>query len=147
MYRCSNHRAILKELNDETRKRIEEALKGSAAKYADHTENTISKLEQAYLKKCHPLQYAHSTEDVPNKTFGSRVSTLFRGRQERAKSEDGIADITQVFQLGLLLIRPSELDSDDDCRRAVSQLNDFRSIRAEDLGYGYDVSDIFILWY
>ncbi len=83
-------------------------------KYADYAESTISKLQQAYLKKYYPQQYAHSTEvserpeDVPNKSFGSKVSALFHGRREDlrdpepAKSEEGIADITHGFQLGLL---------------------------------------------
>ncbi|KAH9007773.1 hypothetical protein EDB83DRAFT_2193921, partial [Lactarius deliciosus] len=41
----------LKKTKDETRKRIEEDLKESAAQYANYAENTISKLQQAYLKK------------------------------------------------------------------------------------------------
>jgi hypothetical protein len=89
----------LKESNDETRKQIEEYLKSSAAMYADHAENKISKLQQAYLKKFH----SHSTEvsqrpdDIRNKRFGGKVSALFRGRREDlresepAKSEEGIA--------------------------------------------------------
>ncbi len=32
--------------------------------------------------------------------------------------------------------------SDDDCRAAVGRLNTFRLMRAENLGDGYDVSDI-----
>jgi hypothetical protein len=38
----------------EPSKRLEEGLSVSAAKYAEYTENTISKLQQAYLKKCSP---------------------------------------------------------------------------------------------
>ncbi len=89
-------------MEDGTRKWIEEDLKKSAAKYADHAENEIPKLQQAYLKKYHPEQYAHST-DVQNKRFGGKVSALFRGRRgdlqepEPAKSERGIADITHGF--------------------------------------------------
>ncbi|KAH9017672.1 hypothetical protein EDB85DRAFT_2015103, partial [Lactarius pseudohatsudake] len=77
-----------KETRDETRKRIEEDLKGTAAKYADYAENTISKLQRAYLKEYHPQQCAHSTDasqcpqDVPNKRFGGKVSALFRSRRE-----------------------------------------------------------------
>ena len=37
---------------------------------------------------------------------------------------------------------PSGLAFDDDCRWAVSQLNTLRLQRAENLGDGYDVSDI-----
>jgi hypothetical protein len=61
------------------------------------------KLQQAYLKKNNPRQYAHSTdgsqrpEDVLNRRLSSRVSAFFRGPQEDsqgqnpAKSEEGIA--------------------------------------------------------
>ena len=85
--------------------RIEEDLKESAAKYADHAENEILKLQQVYLKKYHPRKYAHSTEVVPNKRVGGKVSALFRGRPEPtkpAKSDEGITDVTHVFQLGFL---------------------------------------------
>ena len=62
---------------------------------------------------------------------------------EPAKSErvGGIADITHGLQVSLLNW-PSELVSDDDCRRAVSYLNTFRSRRVENLRDGYNVSDI-----
>ncbi|KAI9453211.1 Rho GTPase activation protein [Lactarius psammicola] len=139
---CSNNRVIRKETEDQTRKRVEEDLEYSTARYADHAENKILKLQQAYLKKYHPRQYAHSTDvsqspqDVPNtgQRLGGRVSALFRGRQEDlsglepAKSEGGIANIAHEFQLV----------SDDDCRRAVGLLNTLRSKRAENLGDGYD---------
>jgi hypothetical protein len=46
-----------------------------------------------------------------------------------------------VFQ-PRLLNRPSVSVSDDDCREAVADLNHRRWMRAEDLGDGYDVSDI-----
>ena len=101
-----------KETNDETRKRIEKDLRRSTAKYADHVENEISKLRQAYLKKHHPVE-SHSTEvlqrpeDVRNKRFGGKVSVLFRGRREDVRkpkqvakpavSEEGIVDISQEF--------------------------------------------------
>ncbi|KAN0140268.1 hypothetical protein V8E53_002164 [Lactarius tabidus] len=129
----------LKETNDEIRRQIERDLKSSAAKYADHAENTISKLQQAYLRR-YPQQYAHSTDVIPNKRFGNKVSSLFRRSQpqEPAKSEDGIAHINHGFQLGLLKW-PSELVYfDNDCRKAVGQLSDFRWIRADHLGDGYD---------
>ena len=107
---------IRKESKDETRKRIEKNLEKSAAIYTGHAENKISKLQQTYLKKYYPQQYAHSTDisqrspDVPNKRFGGRVSALFRGRREglrdpepeAAKSDEGIADITHGFRLSLL---------------------------------------------
>jgi hypothetical protein len=47
--------ATFKETKNRTRKRIEGGLKISAAKYADHAENRISKLQAAYFKKYHPL--------------------------------------------------------------------------------------------
>jgi hypothetical protein len=81
----------------------------TAANYADHAENEISKLQQAYLKKYYPQ---HSTEDsqhpqdVQNNRFGGNASGLIRGRREDlrepepakpAQSEEGIADITHGF--------------------------------------------------
>jgi len=111
---CSDNGVIRKEAEDQTRKRVKEDLEDSAAKYADHAENTILKLQQGYLKKYHPRQYAQSpnvsqsSQDVPNKRFGGGVSALFRGWQEDlrglepSKSEEGIANIAHVFQLCLL---------------------------------------------
>ncbi|KAH9029682.1 hypothetical protein EDB85DRAFT_1508451 [Lactarius pseudohatsudake] len=121
--------AVLKETEDQTRKRVEEGLEESTAKYADHSENTILKLQQAYLKKRHPHQYPQSTnvshhfQDGPNKRLGKRVSTIFRGRQE---------------DIGGLESSKSEEVSDDDCRRAVALLNTLRLKRVENLGDGYD---------
>ena len=86
---------------------IEKDLKKSAAEYADHAENRISMLQKAYLKKYHPRQHAHSTA-APNKKFGGKVSTLFRGRRDDSREpepatptefEEGIAHITHGFQL------------------------------------------------
>ncbi|KAH9037702.1 hypothetical protein EDB84DRAFT_1675592 [Lactarius hengduanensis] len=94
-----------------------------------HSENTILKLQQAYLKKRHPHQYPQSTDvsqhpqDGPNKRFGNRVSTIFGGRQE---------------DIGGLELSRSEEVSDDDCRRAVALLNTLRLKRVENLGDGYD---------
>jgi hypothetical protein len=108
---CSNYWTIWKESNDATRRRIEEDLKSSAAKYADLAEYTISKLQQANLKK-YPQQYhaADAKADaVPNKTFGNKVSSLFRRSQpqEPVKFEDGTANISHGFQhsslIGLLI--------------------------------------------
>jgi len=86
----------LRESRDQLRKGIEKELKKSAAArgYADHAENTISKLQQAYLKKYYPQEPA-----------------------KPAKSEEAF---------------------DDDCREAVSHLNNLRLRRAEDLEEGYD---------
>ncbi|KAH9057746.1 Rho GTPase activation protein [Lactarius vividus] len=109
------------ETGDQTRKRIEENLRNSAAGYADHAENTISKLQQAYLKKYHPGDHSHSTiglQHVSNRKFG--VKDLFRGRREldRVESEDSVLE--------------------DDCRKAVRILNIIRSTRAENLEDGYN---------
>ncbi|KAH9032171.1 Rho GTPase activation protein [Lactarius pseudohatsudake] len=119
----------LKESKDRTKNRIEEDLKNSATKYADCAENTVARLQQAYLKKYYPQQYTTPTEtsqrpqSVPNKRFGG-VSSLFRSRREDspqepepaklAKSEEGIADIAHVFRLDLLNW-PSELVSTMTC--------------------------------
>ncbi|KAH8996989.1 hypothetical protein EDB86DRAFT_3243261 [Lactarius hatsudake] len=122
---------VWKETKDETRKRIEEDLKGTAAKYADYAENTISKLQRAYLKKYYPQQCAHSTDasqcpqDIPNKRFGGRVSALFRSRREDSRDPEPTKS-------------GSEEVSDDDYRRAVGRLHTLRLIRAENLGEGYD---------
>ena len=75
-----------KETEDQTRKRIEKNLRNSATDYADHAENTISKLQQTYSKKYHPDD--HGLQYVPNKKFG--VKDLFRNRREldRPESEE-----------------------------------------------------------
>ncbi|KAH8986368.1 hypothetical protein EDB92DRAFT_1949282 [Lactarius akahatsu] len=117
------------ETEDRTRKRVEEGLEKSAAKYADHAENTILKLQQAYLKKHNPRQYPQSTDvsqysqDVPNRRFGNKASAQFGGRQKN---------------VGGLEPSKSEEVSDDLCRRAVSLLNTLRLKRVENLGDGYD---------
>ncbi|KAI9448584.1 hypothetical protein H4582DRAFT_1901629 [Lactarius indigo] len=124
----------LKESNDGTRKRIEEDLKGSAAKYADLAENKIAKLQQAYIKKYHHRQYPDSTdvsqrpEDVPNKRFGDKVSTLFRGRREDLRRPE-----------------PAKSEvSDDTCRWNVARLNGFRLKRVENLRDGYNCLEEFV---
>jgi len=95
----------------------------------------ISKLQQAYLKKYHPLEF-HATEvlpkvsqrpeDVRNKTFGSKVSALFRGRREDLREPE------------IVIPAKSEEVSDEDCRVAVCILNQSRAKRVENLGDGYD---------
>ena len=144
---------ILKETNDETRKRLKEYLKESTAMYADHAEKKISKLQEVCFRKYLPEQYAYSTEvshrpqDVPNKRFSGKISALFRGRREDLReseaakpgsSKEGISINLHGFQLDLL----NRLVSDDDFRMAVSRLNYLRSARAEDLEDGYGVSDL-----
>ncbi|KAH9007784.1 Rho GTPase activation protein [Lactarius deliciosus] len=108
----------LKETEDQTGKWMEEDLKDSAAEYADHAENTVSKLQQAYFKKHHPR-------------FGVKTSTLFRGLQadlqepEPAKSDE-------------------EVVSDDDCRMGIRLLNNLRFMRVETLRDGYDCLEEFV---
>ena len=60
---------------------------------------------------------------------------------EDDSSGEGIADVIHRFRLDSLN-QPSASVSDDDCREAVALLNRFRLLSAEDLGEGYDVSDI-----
>ncbi|KAH9059288.1 Rho GTPase activation protein [Lactarius vividus] len=125
----------LKESKYQTRNRIEEDLKRSATSYADHAENKVSKLQQAYLKKYYPQQDAtpptteasQRPQSVPNKKFGGKVSALFRGRREVPPQEPEPAKPAK-----------SEEVSDNDCRLAVGRLNTLRSTRAEHLGEGYD---------
>ncbi|KAI9433262.1 Rho GTPase activation protein [Lactarius indigo] len=128
--------AVLKEVEDQTRKRVEEGLEESAAKYADHTENTILKLQQAYLKKHHPRQYS---QDGPNKRSGNadgRQEDL--GGREPSESKEGVANITYGSQ-HCLLSSPSEFVSEDDYKRAaVALLNSLRLKRVENLGDGYE---------
>jgi hypothetical protein len=107
---------IWKESNDKIRNRTKKNLNISASHYADHAENRVSKLQQAYSRKYQPQQYAYSAnvsqrpQDAPNKRFG-RVSALFRGQREDSRepepakatpSDEGIADVTHAFQPGLL---------------------------------------------
>jgi hypothetical protein len=136
-------------LNYRKRKRVQEELKRSTSSYADHAENTISKLQQAYLKKYQSQQddyFAEASQrhqDVPNNGFGSGVSSLFRGWWEdwQVPSEEGITGVTHGFQLGSLNL-PTALVFDDDCREAVTRLNKLRLFRTKILEDGYDVSDI-----
>jgi hypothetical protein len=131
------------------RERVAGDLKRSASWYADHAENTVSKLQQAYLKKYQSQEYDYFSnasqrpQDVSNNGFGSRVSSLFRGWWEdwQGPFEGGITGITHGFQLGLRN-RPTALAFDEDCRDAVMCLNKLRSSRVEILEQGYDVSEI-----
>ncbi len=105
--------AICKETSDETRKQTRKDLRESAAKYADHAEKEVSKLQREYLKRFYPQEFSHSigsqrSSDSPNKRFGGKVSTLFRGRREEPVSvvpKEGIVDVTHEFQLDLLNLR------------------------------------------
>ena len=132
-----------KESNDKTREWIDKGLKGSARCYADYAETTVSTLQQGYLRKYQPQQYASSAKVsqhphyVPNKRFGNMGPET----SNADLSGEGIADVMHGFQLDLLN-QPSVSVSDDECREAVTLLNRFRLLRAEELGEGYDVSDI-----
>ena len=80
-----------------TRKRMEEDLTASASDYTNFAENTISKLQQAYLKKYHPRQYSQSTQDALNERAGGKKSGAShrqQGETELAPSHDGIGDIS-----------------------------------------------------
>ena len=135
--------------------RTKSNLDKSTSLYADHAENKVSNLQQAYLRKYQSQQYAYSTnvsrrpQDIPSKRFGSRVPTLFRGRREQGReaseqasepSDEGSADATYGFQLGLR-DHPFALALEDDCREAVASLNIYRLFRADSLRDGYAVSD------
>ncbi|KAF8273041.1 hypothetical protein EI94DRAFT_119251 [Lactarius quietus] len=100
----------LKEREDQTRKRIEEDLKRSAANYANYAELTISRLQKEYFKRYHPR-------------FEGNVPTSSLGRREVPRTVEPAK---------------SEAAFDDDCRWAVSHLNTLRLQRAENLGDGYD---------
>ncbi|KAI9430914.1 hypothetical protein H4582DRAFT_2103458 [Lactarius indigo] len=136
---------LVQEMQDETRMRIAEDLKKSAANYVDHAENKVSKLQQAYFKKYFPRECAHSIDDsrgqqdIPaNKRFGDKVSALFRGRREDLREPGFVKPTMPPKSEGIAV-------SDDDCRRAVSQLNIFRLKRAETLAEGYDCLEAFVL--
>ncbi|KAH8984612.1 hypothetical protein EDB92DRAFT_1475361 [Lactarius akahatsu] len=112
--------ATLKETGDQTRKRIDKNLRNSAPDYADHAENTISKLQQAYLTKYPPVDHSHSTtsfQHVPSRRFGVN---LFRNRRELDRAE---------FEEPVL---------EDDYRKAVRLLNIIRSTRVENLEDEYN---------
>jgi hypothetical protein len=66
------------------------------------------------------------------------MAELAKRGTKPAKSEEGTADNTYEFQVSLLS-QPTELVSDDDCRFAVSILNQHRWMRVENLEDGYQV--------
>ena len=87
----------------------------SASCYADHAENKVSRLQQAYLRKYQPQQYAYSAnvsqrpQGDPYSGFGHFVNKrsapyglpeYWQGFEptNAAPSEEGIADATHVFQ-------------------------------------------------
>ena len=82
------------------RKQMEEDLTKSASDYANLAENTISKLQQAYLKKYHPRHYSQSTQDPLNKWVRDKESGPSHRQQgvmpetEFAQSDDGIGKIS-----------------------------------------------------
>ncbi|KAH9057735.1 Rho GTPase activation protein [Lactarius vividus] len=100
----------LENTGDQTRKRLETNLRNSAADYADHAENTISKLQQAYLKKYPPGDHAST----------KKFNMFSKNKRELNRSES------------------EESALEDECREAVRQLNVIRSRRAENLEDGYN---------
>ena len=132
-----------KDSNDKTRELFDEGLKKSAAGYADYAETWVSTFQQGYLRKYQPQRYASSAKVsqhphyIPNKRFGNMGPET----PEDDSSGEGIADVIHRFRLDFLN-QPSASVSDDECREAVALLNRFRLLRAQDLGEGYDVSDI-----
>ncbi|KAF8265559.1 hypothetical protein EI94DRAFT_1735351 [Lactarius quietus] len=87
--------AAFKEKKDESRRRIEEDLERSDAEYADYAENTISKLQEAYFRKCHPRFRGRrgdqgepeppNSEEVSDKDFRSAAGVLNAIRLSRAE--------------------------------------------------------------
>jgi len=75
-------------------------LKKSAEDYANHAENTLSKLGRVYLKKyqdyVRPVETPRRTLDPSNKSIGSRFSSLFRGRREAEGAESDVAEPEEV---------------------------------------------------
>ncbi|KAH8979700.1 Rho GTPase activation protein [Lactarius hatsudake] len=106
---------------DQTRKRLETNLKNSAADYADYAENTIAKLQQTFLKKNPPGDHAQSTG--PQRASDKKFHLFPRPPKPKREPE-----------------RPEseEQSLEDDCRKAVRQLNIIRSCRAENLEDGYN---------
>ena len=91
----------------------------SASRYADHAENRVSQLQQAYLKKYQPQQYDYSAnvlqrpQDDPGPSF-ERFGSIMRSAlydlpeswqgsgfesANAAPSKEGIADIAHEIQL------------------------------------------------
>ena len=134
----------------QTRKRLTEELKKSAEDYANHAENTLSKLGRVYLKKyqdyVRPVEVARRTPDPSN--MRSRFSSLFRGRRETEGTEPDVAEAEEVGASIILVIPILFLNSfpgpvsDDDCRKAVHSLNVLRLRRVEILEDGYEVIDV-----
>ena len=101
---CPNNWATARKASeDETRKRVQEALKASTAESANYAENTISKFQRAYLKKYYPWEHSTSApQGASDKWFGYgiQVPALLRGLREPVKSEEdkeGIANIAHGF--------------------------------------------------
>jgi hypothetical protein len=88
----SDNSTTWKETENRTRKRIEGGLEISAANYADHAENTISKLKATNSKIYRPQQYFRSigdvqiSQDIPNNRFRGQQDYL-----EHSEPEGGIA--------------------------------------------------------
>jgi hypothetical protein len=106
---------LWKEWNDNTKEWIEDNLKESASRYADHAENRLSQLQQAYSRKYQSQKCAYSAnvsqrpQDVLSKWFWSSLSTPIRSWREPQQepepakaipSEEGITDVSHGLSLG-----------------------------------------------
>ncbi|KAF8257420.1 hypothetical protein EI94DRAFT_1817911 [Lactarius quietus] len=107
-----NPLAAFKEKKEESRKRIEEDLESSTARYADFVENRISELQETYFKKYHPQNFVHSTGGLQRSQDIS--NNRLRGRQDDLGDPD-----------------PTNNEQDSDFRFAVRYLNNCRLRRAE----------------
>ena len=87
---------------------MEENLTESASDYANFAENSISELQQAYLKKYYPRQYSHPTQNAPNNRPGGkklpapRLKQRSRPEDEPTQSDDGICNICNICPSGSL---------------------------------------------
>ncbi|KAH8984614.1 hypothetical protein EDB92DRAFT_2105910 [Lactarius akahatsu] len=115
-----------KDAEDQTRKRLETNLRNSAADYADYAENTIAKLQQTCLKKNPPRDHAHSTG--PQRASDKKFHLFPKPPKPKREPERGESE---------------EPSLEDDCRKAVRQLNIIRSTRAENLEDGYNEPETF----
>ena len=104
-----------KETISQTIRQLEEHLKASVTKYANHAENIISKLQKTYSNKYYPGRYtpSHSvvisqrSQDVPNKRVGGKVRVGSRQEDtvqelepvKHDKSDEGITNIIYILQL------------------------------------------------
>ena len=79
---------------------MDDDLTTTALNYAHFAENTISNLQQAYLKKYHPRQYSQSIQDVHRRLGGIKSGAFPQQKvmlgAELAQSDDGIAVLSNI---------------------------------------------------